>query len=69
MSFDDSGDTIVAVDTFDNLAINARVSKEQRQYEANETKRENFENENWDRQEEIKAELAQLQNEEQGSAI
>ncbi len=64
MSFDDSGDTIVAVDTFDNLAINARVSKEQRQYEANETKRENFENENWDRQEEIKAELAQLQNEE-----
>ena len=62
--YDDTGDTVVATNAFDNLEVNARISKEQLAYETHEVNRTQQVEENWDVQQEHARAIEELRQEE-----
>ena len=52
ISYDDTGETVIATSSFDNLEIDARISEKQLAYEAHEANRTQRVEENWDVQKE-----------------
>lgn len=63
MSYEDTNDTVITVDTFDNIGINSRVSEEQQNYTEARDNQTGYETNNWEKQQELQKEIEKLRNE------
>lgn len=60
MAYEDTNDTVITVNRFDNAGIDARISEEQKNYTQVRENQTALETNNWDKQQELQGEIDKL---------